>query len=87
MIPKITNSMKSIKLSDLKKWVSVLCIIYFVTNFGAVIEKKKDSKHKIFQIFFNYKKKKKIGDSIISIETIFCTAHSILFDSFLINRQ
>lgn len=43
MIPKITNSMKSIKLSDLKKWVSVLCIIYFVTNFGAVIEKKKET--------------------------------------------
>lgn len=43
MIPKITNSMKSIKLSDLKKWVSVLYIIYFVTNFGAVIEKKKET--------------------------------------------
>lgn len=85
MIPKMTNSMKSIKLSDLKKWVSVLCIIYFVTNFGAVIEKKKTQNIKYFKYFLTIKKKK--IDSIISIETIFSTAQSILFDSFLINRQ
>lgn len=41
MIKKMTNSMKSIKHSDLKKWVSVLYIIYFVTNFGTMIEKRR----------------------------------------------